>query len=471
MATGSVFLSAKEGVMSPQTAKKLVSANINLAEIRHFDPEIQQILSSNSTPVGLKDYLYRRYGNNGGIDIIINGETAELRWILPRVLPQAETLHKDALAYARQRDFKPAITKWTQAVALNPHDPDYYFNLGIAFFESKNYKEAVENLQKTIALCPIYYRAHLILGTVLLKIRKFAEAERHLKESVFFNPRNALAHLNLGAVYSILKKYQEGIFSFQRAIELSPQEIRAYFGMAKIYSIIGDTENANQYYRKVIELDSKGVLANHAKRGIVAVKEPVPSGVISGSSADLETLYSRGYNAFLFSDYQLAVDMYQQYVQRKPEDDYVWSALGAALLRAGQPQQAANAFERAVKINTSKALYYKQLALAYDALNRSQEVIRVLEKAKALGKNDSVTLGLWGKSLIKLNQITEALTPLEQAVKLSKSNLMAQYYLAVVLVRLNRLDNALMHLENVLAARVNTPLKEEAQKLMAKLRA
>jgi predicted Zn-dependent protease len=79
-------------------------------------------------------------------------------------------------------------------------------------------------------------------------------------------------------------------------------------------------------------------------------------------------------------------------------------------------------------------------------------------------------LGLWGKNLIKLNQITEALTPLEQAVKQSKSNLMAQYYLAVVLVRLNRLDAAMAYLDNVLTARVNTPLKEEAQKLMAKLR-
>jgi tetratricopeptide (TPR) repeat protein len=402
------------------------------------------------------------------VDIIVNGEAAELRWILPRVLPQAENLHKEALANARQRDFKPAITKWTQAVALNPHDPDYYFNLGIAFFESKNYKEAVENLQKTISICPIYFRAHLILGTVLLKIRKFAEAERHLKESVFFNPRNALAHLNLGAVYSILKKYQEGIFSFQRTIELSPKEIRAYFGMAKIYSIIGDTENANQYYRKVIELDSKGILANHAKRGIVAVREPSISA--SHSSVDLETLYSRGYNAFLFSDYQLAIDMYQQYVQRKPEDDYVWSALGAALLRAGQTQPAANAFERAVKINTAKALYYKQLALAYDALNRPQDAIRMLEKAKHLGKDDSVMLGLWGKNLIKLNQFTEALTPLEQAVKLSKSNLMAQYYLAIVLIRLNRIEIAMTHLDNVLSARVNTPLKDEAQKLMAKLR-
>ena len=48
---------------------------------------------------------------------------------------------------------------------------------------------------------------------------------------------------------------------------------------------------------------------------------------------------------------------------------------------------------------------------------------------------------------------------------------MAQYYLAVVLVRLNRLDNAMVYLDNVLSARISTPLKDEAQKLIAKLRA
>lgn len=450
--------------MSTQTAKKLVSARIDLAEIRHFDSHLQQILSSNAQPDALKDYLARRYGNAGNLDIIINGETAEMRWILPRVLPQAENLHQEALALARQRDFKPAITKWAQAVALNPQDPDYYFNLGIAFFESKNYKEAVENLQKTLSICSIYHRAHLILGTVLLKIRKFAEAEYYLKESVFFNPRNALAHLNLGAVYSILKKYQEGIASFKQAIQLSPNEVRAYFGLAKIYSLLGDTENANYFYRKVIELDQRGIFANHAKRGIVAIRD-------ASSPADLESVYSKGYNAFLFSDYQLAVEMYQQYVQHKPEDDYVWSALGAALLRAGQPQQAAQALEQAAKINPGKGLYLKQLALAYDALDRPEDVVKVFAKAQELGKSDSVMLAVWGKNLLKLNQVAEALEPLEQAVKMSKSNLLAHYHLAVALIRLNQIESAMTHLEAVLSAKLNTPLKEEAERLMAKLRA
>jgi Flp pilus assembly protein TadD len=235
--------------------------------------------------------------------------------------------------------------------------------------------------------------------------------------------------------------------------------------LAKIYSIIGETESANKYYRKVIELDQKGILANHAKRGIVAIKDTG-----AGSSEDLETLYAKGYNAFLFSDYLLAAEMYQQYVQRKPEDDYVWSALGSAFLRSGQPERAAQALERAIKIKPAKALYLKQLALALDALNRPHEVIKVLEKARELGKGDSVMLGILGKNLMKLNHLEEAVAPLEQAVKVSKSNLTAQYYLAVALVRLNRIESAVLHLDNVLTAKVNSPLKDEAQRLMAKLR-
>jgi Flp pilus assembly protein TadD len=449
--------------MSPQTAKKLVTATINLAEIRHFDPDIQHHLSQGREPATLKEYFERRYGNTGNLDIFVNGELVELKWILPLVVSQAENLHKEALTLVKQREFKQAITKWTQAVALNPRDPDYYFNLGIAFFESKNYKEAVENLQKTISICSIYHRAYLILGTVLLKLRKFAEAEQHLRESVIFSPRNPLAHLNLGAVYSILKKYQEGISSFKLTIELSPKEIRAHFGLAKIYSFLGDTESANRHYRKVIELDQRGTLANHAKRGIVAVKE-------TGASDNLESYYAEGYNAFLFSDYRHAIAMYQHYVQRKPEDDFAWSALGAALMRAGQSQQAAQAFEQAARINPARPLYFKQLAIAYDTLNRSQDVIKVLEKAKNLGKNDSVMLGIWGKNLIKTNQLTEAVAQLQQAVKRSKSNLMAHYYLAFALFRLNQIEEAMIYLDNILSSKFNTPLKAEAEQLMAKIR-
>ena len=113
-------------------------------------------------------------------------------------MQEANSHHQKAVQQFKNKQYNDAINNWVKAISLNPGDPDFYFNLGIAFFETKNYTESVENLRKSIQICPIYYKAHLILGTVLLKTRKFEEAEHHLKPSVVFQSQHALAYLNLG---------------------------------------------------------------------------------------------------------------------------------------------------------------------------------------------------------------------------------------------------------------------------------
>jgi len=446
------------------TAKKVVSTRLELSVIRGIDTVIDEFLSGRVSAEQIRAYLLQRFGNgtSTSFEVRIVDRVAELRWTSAKTSAEAEIFHKEALAFARRKDYRQAVQKWVQAVASNPEDPDYYFNLGIALFEAKKYNEAVENLKKVIGLCPIYQRAHLILGTVCLKIRKFADAEIHLKESIYFNPQNALAHLNLGAVFSILKKYDEGIRSFRRTLELSPSEVRAYFGLAKIYSIRGDVDNANVNYRRVIELDTLGVLANHAKRSIV--------GRSDSKAGNLDEIYSEGYKAFLYSDYKRAIDLYRRYVEAKPEDDYVWSALGEALLRNGQVEHAVETFRQAVKIAPSKGLYLKQLAIACDFLERPQEVVDAARKANESGKADSITLGLLGKNLAKLNRVSEAIPLLEQAIRSNRSNLQAQLSMAAARVQNNEREVAMEYLVGILQSKINSPIKAEAERMLSKLR-
>jgi len=152
------------------------------------------------------------------------------------------------------------------------------------------------------------------------------------------------------------------------------------------------------------------------------------------------------------------------------DDDQVWALMGAALLRAGATECAAEAFERASRLKPSKGLYFKQLGVTYDLLERDEAASNAFSQAHELGKADSVLLAVWGKNLIKLNQITDALTHLERAVKMNRANLLAQYYLAIALLRMGQADRAVAHFETVMGAKVNTPLKAEAQAQFRKLR-
>jgi tetratricopeptide (TPR) repeat protein len=209
-------------------------------------------------------------------------------------------------------------------------------------------------------------------------------------------------------------------------------------------------------------MDSKGVLANHAKRGIISSDDK--------KAGNLDEFYSEGYKAFLYGDYNRAIEMYRRYVGAKPEDDYVWAAYGEALLRGGMAEQALGAFRRATKIAPTKGLYYKQLAIAFDSLNNHQEAVDAAKKAIESGKADSVTLSLLGKNLIRLNRTNEAIPHLEQSLKSNRANLQAQLYLAIAHALNNEIDLAIDGLNTLLSIKTDSPVKAEAQRVLLKLR-
>lgn len=408
------------------------------------------------------------------IELLINENQLTIRWHPPKIDPDAEALHKNALLLAKKGALSEAIQNWEKAANMNPYDPDYFFNMGVGYFELKKYQESIESLTRVLAICPFYIKAHLILGTAYLKIRKFEFAKKHLIKSVRYYKNNALSFLNLGAVHSILREYDDGIRMFNWAIKHSPKEPRAYLGLAKIYATLGNQEKANAYFKKVIELDQKGMLANYAKRSIIANKKNIEVAgdgkePISVGSGNAEDFYSEGYRLYLSGDYLNSQRMYKRYLSIKKDDDYVWYALAQSQLRSGQLQEALESIKEALKLYPKKGLYLKDVAIVFDKLNKPDKVITALMKAKELGKVDSVTCALWGKSLFLLGEHEEAVTMLEQAIKRNANNQLAKYYMAETLMKLNSNEDALDYLYDLKETKLNSPIKERSRLIFNKL--
>ncbi|ODS35227.1 MAG: hypothetical protein A7315_01890 [Candidatus Altiarchaeales archaeon WOR_SM1_79] len=453
--------------MEEKTLQKTVSATLDLNDI---DGDIEQLylpLNEEEKRAVSKKILGLPDNFRDVIDFKIKDEKIHFFWYSPQTNTQAENLHKNAIILARKGDLKKAIEHWTKAAQLNPHDPDYFFNLGVAYFEIKKYIEAIDALTRTLAICPIYYKANLILGTAYLKIRKFENARKHIEKSLIVNKNSLLAYLNLGAVNSILKDYKNGIAMFEKAIELSPKEASAYMGLAKIYSTLDNIEKANFYFRKVIEFDKKGNLANYAKRLITSQRrQKIEEELLEMSeAANPEEYYSEGYRNYIISNFQKSVQMYKKYLTTKSDDDYVWCSLGEAQLRAGKPELAAESFKKAAKLSTSKGLYFKDLGIAFDKMGKYDKAVAAMTKANELGKLDSVTYCIWGKALYELGKNGEAIDKLEEALKANKNNLLAKYYMALALSREQEVDDAIGYLDEILCTKIETPLKSQSEKL------
>jgi len=450
------------------TLQKQFSAVLRLEQFETLNGELGKLKDKSAQQKYVEQFLVQKYGRNeGNLEVIQKPNKVKLVWTPQKVDFRAETLHKQALALSKDKNYKDAITNWVQAISINSADPDYYFNLGIAFFELKNFVESIENLKKVIALCPIYPNAYLILGTTFIKIRKFDQAEIQLKESIVINPNHALAYLNLGATYSIMRKYSEGIQMFQKSLELSPTEVRAHFGLGKIHAIQGNDDPANEHFKKVIEIDTNQALTNHAKKSMILplVEERTlgqsttrPTGLVNS-----EMSYQEGYKAYLFTDYEKSVSMYSHYLERKPNDDFVWFSLGEAQLRSGRASKAVEAFKRAISVNSSKGLYYKELAISLIYMNRDADALDAIQKAQQLGKNDSVLYSLQGKLLFRQEKIQDSIEHLEKALNLNSNNLFAKYYLALACHKNNEINFTVNYLQEIIRSPINSPIKMEAE--------
>ncbi|MCH7674474.1 tetratricopeptide repeat protein, partial [candidate division KSB1 bacterium] len=158
-----------------------------------------------------------------------------------------------------------------------------------------------------------------------------------------------------------------------------------------------------------------------------------------------------------------------EYLKYKPNDDFVYYSLGQAYLRAGDVLKATEAYKNAINFNNNKALYYKELAIAYNYLDKDDDVVRCLTKAKQLGQSDGIVHTFLGKFFIKQLKIEEAIEVLEKAIKENPNNLLAKIYLALALIKKNDIEPAINYLHEIVRAPIKTPLKMEADTLLKKL--
>ncbi len=425
-------------------------------------------LDSPEWRLAFQEALIRQYRFTvGELKITVEGERAVLRWSPPAYDAVAESHHRRALEMARQRDFAQAAAEWSRACQANPEDPHYWFNLSIAQFEQGKFTEAITSLQRVLGICPVYHRAYFLLGRAFIKLRKFADARKCFAEGLRFEPENIAGLINLGATQSILREHDSAIATYERVLALKPNEPRAYFGLAKIYSAMGNTDRANECFRKVVELDKSGMLAPLARHSIVVPRSSPHQAEPTAMATD--KLFSSGYRALVDGDYENARRLLQSYVDKKRKDAHAWSLLASACLRLGELEKAEEACAQAIRLEPNEGTHYKKQGIVRDLAGDPSGACEALSHALKLGRSDSATLALLGKSQVLLGRFREAVESLEQAVRQNRNNLLAHYYAAAAYVDLGSPTKAQEHLQYILAVRVASPLKERAERLLTEL--
>jgi Flp pilus assembly protein TadD len=203
------------------------------------------LVQSTNTPATTS--IAQRGGANGGTNragAAVNRESEG----------RADDLNNQAAQFLEKGDAKQAVQMFQQAVALNPGDETFHFNLGVALARVGDPTNAELQYKEALRLLPEYPEVHHNYGNLLFRAGRLAEAEAHLSEAVNELPESPTFNNSLGVLQQRLKKTNDALLSFQKAVECDSNYMEAHFNLALSYLNRKDRERGIAELRETLKL-------------------------------------------------------------------------------------------------------------------------------------------------------------------------------------------------------------------------
>lgn len=251
------------------------------------------------------------------------------------------SLSSQAAAAMRAQRFPEAESLYRKLVALEPANPMWHMNLGLALYSSGQYAKAVPELEAYLKAKPAPGPLHLVLGTALLKSGQACPAVTPLEVAVRWDKERA--KLPLADAYYGCKRYALAARAYEAAGASSARRAAHCYWQARLYP------DARRLY---------------------ATLEAAHSG-------DAEFLYEFGDTLARTDGPEVALPHLRRAVETKPTLIAARGELGKALLATGDAAAAIPHLEAAVAADPALLL---PLSRSYRSTGRTADAERAQEK-------------------------------------------------------------------------------------------
>lgn len=130
----------------------------------------------------------------------------------------AELLDK-GYACLRRGDPDAALMRFQQASELEPHRPQAYFALAIAYLALEISEKVVQSLEEALRVDPTYVAARAYLAIEYLKRYDVHRAEDELERALQDEPTNLLVHIKYAEYYYRLGFYHRAVELLERGLK------------------------------------------------------------------------------------------------------------------------------------------------------------------------------------------------------------------------------------------------------------
>lgn len=156
-----------------------------------------------------------------------------------------------------------------EAAAVNPHDGEAQYQLGLIHGQRHQYTEAIQRFQNAVAIDPTETDAHFQLGRIAREQGRLKDALEHFRTVVDQDEKHSQSEIlrELGAVYIAAQQYDDACDQLAAYIERRAYDPEGLFYYGQALEGLGRAAAARQAYERAAEAART---APHFRRRVTA---------------------------------------------------------------------------------------------------------------------------------------------------------------------------------------------------------
>ena len=280
-------------------------------------------------------------------------------WLLLVPLLAAQDYYQRAVEAFREARVEETIALLEKLPAGEANRPAPHNLKAVALARLGRYEEAMAANQLAQQLDP--GNAHYAYngGLILLNKKDFSQAEQAFRRAINRFPRTAVLQQGLGETLIKLERYQDAEQTLRDAVRIEPGSGPAHAVLAELFYLLGDGENLGATAKKAVDLAPDHYLGHYYYgKWLLEYEDRLPeSAVHLGKSVKLNPRFVEG-----------------------------WRDWGQLLARREEWAEAAQAYERAVAIDTHGGRLFYLLSVAYRRLGQDRKADDALARYRKLSE-------------------------------------------------------------------------------------
>lgn len=142
-----------------------------------------------------------------------------------------------------------------EASALNPHDGDAQYQLGLIYQQRRQYTEAIQRFRSAVAIDPTEADAHFQLGRIAAAQGRTADALAHFQEVLRLDEKHSLSeiHREAGAAYLAAGNLEEARRELAIYTERRTHDPEGLWYYGQTLERLGDQAQAREMYQRAVD--------------------------------------------------------------------------------------------------------------------------------------------------------------------------------------------------------------------------